>query len=193
MASFALPNEELFCYEQDIDKARELMAAAGMEDGFTLPMMVANAEPPTATSIAQTIQAQLAEINIEVEIEPLELSVYIDRWLAADFDSAVVNNGGRIDPYTMYSRYWQYDARFQEVAGYIDDSLDALMKAGQAEGDFDARYEIFAQLQRELTEKSPWIWLYTGFTYTAHQSTVTGWNPGANDSLYYLYEIELER
>lgn len=193
MASFALPVDELFCYEQDVERARELMAEAGMEDGFTLPMMVANAEPPTATSIAQILQAQLAEINIEIEIEPLELSVYIDRWLAADFDSAVVNNGGRIDPYTMYSRYWQYDARFQEVAGYIDDSLDGLMKAGQAEGDFDARYEIFAQLQHELTEKSPWIWLYTGFTYTAHQSTVSGWEPGANDSLYYLYEVELNK
>jgi peptide/nickel transport system substrate-binding protein len=191
MASLALPLEELFCYEQDVERARELMASVGMEDGFTLPMMVANAEPPTATSIAQIVQAQLAEINIEVEIEALELGVYVDRWLAADFDAAVVNNGGRIDPYTMYSRYWQYDARFQEVAGYIDDSLDQLMKAGQAEGDFGARREIFAQLQRELTEKAPWIWLYTGFTYTAHQSSVTGWNPMANDSLYYLYEVEL--
>jgi peptide/nickel transport system substrate-binding protein len=193
MASYSLPLEDLFCYEKDLDKARELMAEAGLEDGFTLNVMVANAEPPTALSEAQSIQAQLAEINITVEIEPLELSVYVDRWLAADFEAAVALNGGRIDPYTMYARYWQYDARFQDVAGYIDDDLDALMKAGQAETDPDARYEIFVDLQQQLAEKAPWIWMYAGYTYTAHQSTVEGWEPIANDTLYYLHEVTLNR
>ena len=146
-------------------------------------MMVANAEPPTALSEAQDIQSQLAEIGITVEIEPLELSVYVDRWLAGDFTSAVALNGGRTDPYTMYARYWQVDARFQNVAGYIDDELDSLMKAGQSETDPQARYDTFAELQRQLAEKAPWIWLYAGYTYTATQSSVVGWDPGANDSL----------
>ncbi len=193
MAAFALPTEELFCYEKDLDMARQLMADAGLEDGFTLPVIVANAEPPTALSEAQSIQAQLAEIGITVEIEAMELSVYVDRWLAGDFAAAVALNGGRTDPYTMYARYWQYDATFQNVAGYIDDELDALMKAGQTEADPDARYAIFADFQRQLAEKSPWVWLYAGYTYTAHQPYVMGWEPGANDSSYYLHEVSLER
>lgn len=193
MASFALPTDDLFCYEQDIAQAQALMAEAGMEDGFELSVMVANAEPPTATSIAQAIQAQLAAINITVEIEALEFGTYVDRWLAADFDAAVALNGGRIDPYTMYSRYWQYDARFQEVAGYIDDTLDELMEAGRVETDPEARYAIFSDLQTHLVETSPWLWLYTAYTYTAYQPYVTGWEPGANDSLYYLYEVSLDR
>ncbi len=193
MASFALPTEELFCYERDVERARELMAQAGLEEGFTLPVMAAQAEPPTALSEAQAIQAQLAEINITVEIEPLELSVYVDRWLAADFTAAVALNGGRIDPYTMYARYWQYDAQFQEVAGYIDDTLHELMQRGRTTADPEERYEIFAEFQRHLAETAPWIWLYTGYSYTAHQPYVTGWEPGANDSMYYLYEVQLER
>lgn len=193
MASFALPPEELFCYEQDVDLARELMAAAGFEDGFTMGVIVAVAEPPTALSEAQTIQAQLAEINITVEIENLEFSIYVDRWLAGDFDAAVALNGGRIDPYTMYARYWQWGARFQQVAGYIDDTLADLMARGRTETDPATRYDIFAEFQRHLAEKAPWIWLYTGYTYTAHQPYVAGWEPGANDSFYYLYEVSLER
>ena len=189
MASFALPPEDLFCYEKDLEKARELMAQAGMEDGFTLPVIAANAEPPVATANAQSIQAQLAEINITVEIEPLEFGNYVDRWLAADFTAAIALNGGRIDPYTMYSRYWQVDARFQDTAGYIDDTLDELMKAGRVETDPDTRFEIFRDLQTHLAETSPWVWLYAGFTYTAHQSNVSGWTPSANDSLYYLSSV----
>jgi peptide/nickel transport system substrate-binding protein len=193
MASFALPTDELFCYEQDLERAAELMAEAGLADGFTLPVIVANAEPPVATSIAQNVQAQLTEINITVEIESMELATYVDRWLAGDFTAAVALNGGRIDPYTMYSRYWQVDARFQNTAGYIDDTLDSLMKAGQVESDPEARYELFADFQRHLTETSPWIWLYAGFTYSAHQDYVTGWAPNASDSLVFLSDVQLSR
>ncbi len=193
MASFALPPEELYCYEKDLDAAKKLMADAGYEDGFTLTIIAAQAEPPTALSEAQNIQSQLAEINITVEIEPLEFATYVDRWLAADFEAAIALNGGRTDPYTMYARYWQYDARFQEVAGYIDDTLDELMKAGRAETDAEKRYEIFAELQTHLAEMSPWIWMYTGYDYTANQPYVTDWAPIANDSLYFLHRVNLER
>lgn len=193
MASFALSTDDLFCYEQDVERARELMASVGMEDGFTLNVMAANAEPPVATAIAQVIQAQLQAINISIEIESLEIGTYVDRWLAGDFEAAVALNGGRIDPYPMYSRYWQYDANFQNTAGYIDDTLDTLMKAGQIETDPDARYQIFAEFQRHLVETSPWLWLYAGFTYTAHQPTLEGWIPNANDSLYYMHNIRINR
>lgn len=193
MPSFALPTDQLFCYQQDVEKAKELMATAGYADGFDLKVMVASAEPPTAILEAETIQAQLAEININVEIEPLELSVYVDRWLAGDFEAAIALNGGRADPYTMYARYWQNNAQFSHVAGYIDDTLDSLMKDGQVEIDPAARKAIFDQFQTHLAETSPWIWLYTGFLYTGQQSYVEGFIPDPTGSLYSLSQVTLNR
>jgi peptide/nickel transport system substrate-binding protein len=191
--AWAAPVDELFCYEQDVDRARELMESAGMADGFDLTIMAANAEPPTALTEAQTIQSQLAEININVEIEPLELGVYVDRWLAGDFAAAIALNGGRVDPYPMYSRYWQNEAQFQNTAGYIDDTLDDLMRRGQAETDVAARLEIFNEFERHLAEQAPWIWLYTGFVYSAHQPYVEGWVPDPNGYWTGLSQITLAR
>ena len=191
--AFQLPTEELFCYTKDLDRARELMAAAGMEDGFTLNVIAANAEPPTALGEAQSIQAQLADIGIAVEIESLELSVYVDRWLAADFDAAVALNGGRPDPYTMYARYWTASGNLNTVAGYIDDTLDTLMAQGRAETDPAARFEIFADFQRHITEMAPWVWLYVSPEYTAQQPYVTGFVPNPTDSLYSLSQVQLDR
>ncbi|MCL4250327.1 MAG: ABC transporter substrate-binding protein [Anaerolineae bacterium] len=191
--AYQLPLDGYFCYQKDLEKARELMAAAGMSDGFTLSVIAATAEPPTALSEAQNIQAQLAEINIAVEIESLELSVYVDRWLAADFDAAIALNGGRADPYTMYARYWTSTGNLNTVAGYRDDTLDSLMAAGRAESDPAARFETFADFQRHLVEMAPWIWLYTGYEYTAQQPYVVDFIPMPNDSLYYLNQVRLER
>jgi len=193
MPAWQVPLDELFCYEQDLARAQELMAEAGLEEGFELPVIVAVAEPPTALSEAQVIQEQLRAINIEVTIESLEFGVYVDRWLAADFTAAIALNGGRSDPYPMYSRYFQYDANFNEVAGYIDDTLDSLMKQGQVETDPEARWEIFAEFQRHLAETAPWIWLYNGYTYTGQQPWVTDFTPTPTGSIFYLSEARLDR
>lgn len=193
MAAFALPTDELFCYEKDLDRARDLMAQAGLEDGFTLNVIAASAEPPTALAEAQSIQAQLAEINITVEIESMELSVYVDRWLAGDFQAAVALNGGRPDPYTMYARYWQSTGNLNNVAGYSDETLDTLMAAGRAQTDQQARYDTFAEFQRYITEQAPWVWLYVGYGYTAEQSYVTGFIPSPTSSILGLAQVQLDR
>ncbi len=191
--AYQLPISEFFCYEKDLAKARELMAQAGLADGFTLKVIAANAEPPTALSEAQSIQAQLAEIGITVEIESLELSVYVDRWLAADFEAAVALNGGRPDPYTMYNRYWTKSGNLNKVAGYIDDTLDDLMAQGKAESDPQKRLEIFSAFQKHLVEVAPWVWLYNGYEYTAQQPYVKDFIPMPTDSLYWFNQVKLER
>ena len=191
--AFQIPNDQLFCYSRDLDKAKQLMADAGMSDGFTLKMIAANAEPPVALSEAQNIQAQLADINITVEIESLELNVYVDRWLNADFDSAVALNGSGPDPYTTYNRYWLKDGRFAKTAGYGDDTLQSLMEQGRAETDPAKRLDIFTQLQQHLAEVSPWIWLYRGYDYTAQQPYVSGFVPYPTDSLISLAKVTMDR
>ncbi|MEZ4532048.1 MAG: ABC transporter substrate-binding protein [Thermomicrobiales bacterium] len=193
MPSYALPTDQLFCYTKDLEKAKALMEQAGYADGFPLTIIAASAEPPTAITEAESIQSQLADINIDVTIEPLELSVYVDRWLAGDFDAAIALNGGRPDPYTMYARYFQDGAQFANVAGYIDDTLDQLMKQGQVELDPEARKEIFNQFQTHLAEVSPWIWLYTGYLYTGQQPYVVGFVPNPTGSLYSLGQVSLDR
>ncbi|MCC7209842.1 MAG: ABC transporter substrate-binding protein, partial [Anaerolineae bacterium] len=191
--AYQMPTSEFFCYGQDLDKARQLMEQAGYADGFTIGSIVATAEPPTALSEAQTLQAQLAAINITLEIEQLELSVYVDRWLAGDFDTAVALNGGRPDPYTMYARYWTSTGNLQKVSNYIDPTLDELMAAGRAEADPAARLAIFSDFQRHLTEVAPWLWLYAGYEYTAQQPYVKDFQPDPNDSLISFRQVKLER
>lgn len=191
--AYQIPLDQYACYTRDVTKAKELMDKAGMKDGFTIKAIVANAEPPTALAEAQTIQAQLAEIGITVEIESLELSVYVDRWLAGDFDTAVALNGGRSDPYTMYARYWTKTGNLQKVANYIDDTLDTLMNEGKAETDPQKRFEIFANFQKHLVEVAPWIWLYNGYEYTAQQKYVEGFVPNPTDALTSFSQVKLNR
>lgn len=190
--AYSTDTSELFCYSRDVEKAKKLLADAGYPDGFSATVIAATGEPPTAASEAQVIQAQLAEIGIDLDIKMMELNVYIDAWLKADFDMAVALNGGRADPFTMYNRYWTKAGNLQKVSNYIDDTLDELMQKGRAETDPDARKAVFSDFEKHITEVSPWIWLYNSYGYTAQQKNVEGFQPSPTGSLFSLSNVTVK-
>lgn len=190
MPAYASDPSTLFCYTQDVDKAKELMKEAGV-DGFEATVIVATGEPPVASAEAQVLQSQLAEIGIKLNIELLELNVYVDRWLAGDFDMAVAQNGGRPDPYPMYNRYFTKDGNLVKVSQFTDDELDSLLQQGRVETDVAKRKEIFQKFEHRLAELSPWIWLSTSNLYTAQLKTVSGFVPSPTGSLFGLTEVKI--
>ncbi|MBO9589123.1 ABC transporter substrate-binding protein [Devosia sp.] len=191
MPAFAQDPSTLFCYEQDLEKAKALMAESGVS-GFTAKVIGATGEPPVAASEAQVLQAQLAEIGINLEIEMMELNVYVDTWLAGNFDMAVAQNGGRPDPYPMYNRYFTKDGNLLKVSNFVDDTLDTLMREGQAETDPAKRVEIFHKFENHLVEQAPWLWLSTGYGYTAQLKTVSGFVPSPTGTLFGLTEVSIQ-
>lgn len=191
MPAFAQDPANLFCYEQDLDKAKQLMAESGV-DGFTAKVIAATGEPPVAASEAQVLQAQLAEIGVNLEIEIMELNVYVDTWLAGNFDMAVAQNGGRPDPFPMYNRYFTKDGNLVKVSNFTDDELDSLMKQGQAETDPAKRVEIFQAFESRLAEQAPWLWLSTGYSYTAQLNTVSGFEASPTGTLFGLTKVSFK-
>jgi hypothetical protein len=68
-------NESAEVFAYDPDRARELLAEAGVSDGdisFTMPVFGTNVAP----RLSQLLQADLKEVGIEVELEQLDLTPY---------------------------------------------------------------------------------------------------------------------
>lgn len=192
MPAYASDPSTLFCYSQDVEKAKQLMRDAGFADGFSATVIAATGEPPVASSEAQVLQSQLAAIGIKLDIKMMELNVYVDAWLKGDFDMAVAQNGGRPDPFPMYNRYFTKDGNLLKVSNYVDDTLDGLMQEGRKETDPAKRKEIFAKFEAHLAEMSPWVWLSTSYSYTAQLKTVHGFEPSPTGTLYSLSKVTLD-
>lgn len=174
------------CAERDLTKAASFLAKAGKSDGIKIKTIVSQGEYATSVNEAQSLKSQLAEAKITLELEVLESGAYVDRWVAGTFDAAVALNGGRPDPDGMYSRYFTSKGNLNKVAGYSSPKLDQLFAAGKATTDEAQRKSIYAQVSTELENNAPWIWLFTGFTYTATTNQVKGFVPMSNGSLQYL-------
>jgi peptide/nickel transport system substrate-binding protein len=187
------PYDGLPCDGPDPELATQLLAEAGYPDGISIETIVITGENETNINVAQNLQAQLAEVGVDLELVQLEGNVYVDRWLAADFDSALSENNSSADPHLTYSRYFITGANFENVAGeeITSPELDELFAQGLAETDPEARVSIYAEISRTLLEESPWVWLYRGFRFWAHVPEVEGFVPHPDGSLTSLAQATL--
>jgi peptide/nickel transport system substrate-binding protein len=175
--------EGLPCDPPDLDAARKLLAEAGHPDGLTLKTIVMVGEYATATNIAQSVQAQLKKIGVNLELQQQQTNVYVDNWLNANYDAAVALNGGDTDPYLMYGRYFSDNASLAKPAGLSDPRLDQLLQQADATTDDAQRQQLFGQLQQELLRLSPWVWLQQNQSYYLLGNDVEGFKAQTTESL----------
>ena len=77
-------------YEQDVEKAKELLKEAGYPDGFDLEISVCSADQPHVDT-AQVLAEQLKAIGVNVTIEPMEWEAWLeDVYAGRKFQSTVV-------------------------------------------------------------------------------------------------------
>ena len=70
-------NDSIPFNEYDLDAAKEKLEQAGYPDGFSCTLMV-NSNNAVSMKIAQILQNQLAQINIDVKVEQLEKATWND-------------------------------------------------------------------------------------------------------------------
>lgn len=169
-------------YEYDLDRARELMAEAGYEDGFSTEVW-ANSNTESLRAV-QFLQQQLAQINVDVNVVPLEAGVAAQRiWSVESAEDAEVQ---------MYYGGWSSSTGDADwgirplllgentppsmfnVAYYANDDLDAAINGAIGTADPDERAAYYETAQRLAWEGAPWIFLGVTDLIAAQTSDVTG-------------------
>ena len=187
------PYAGLPCDAPDPEAAQDLLAEAGHEDGISASMIINSDGYANAVSEAQTVEAQLSDVGIDLELEVLESGVYVQRWIDVEFDIALARNGGRPDPHHMYARYFHSDGDLNYVATHGSEELDELVDAGRMEEDPDERQAIYQELSETLIEEAPWTWMYTGFEYRVVQPEVEDFTGFSDGSLRTLRETRIDQ
>jgi peptide/nickel transport system substrate-binding protein len=137
------------------------------------------------------LKAQLAKAGITMDLELVDDSTFVSRWLAADFATSIANNGGRIDPDTMYTRYFTSTGNLNKVAGYSSATLDALFAKGKSTGNVTQRRLAYKAISQELEDNAVWIWLFSPYEYRVTSKSLTGFIPLATGSLLELRKADL--
>jgi peptide/nickel transport system substrate-binding protein len=154
-------------YSHDVEKAKSLMAEAGVTSA-TIDMLATSDYPETSTA-SQIIASNLAEIGITLTIRTPDFATWLDEQNAGNFDMLMMSWIGNIDPDDFY--YSQHhSAGGSNAQKYSNPEVDSLLDAGRSETDDAARKDIYAQAATIIADEASYIYLY-------NPAVIQAWSP----------------
>jgi peptide/nickel transport system substrate-binding protein len=160
-------------FAKDPARARTLLAEAGVPNGFELVMDHYSAQP--YPDIAQTLQANLAEIGIRLRLMPGENRQVLTKTRARQHEMALTSWGADyFDPNSNAEAFCVNtdngsDARNRTLAwrnSWKDDGFTRRTEEALREPDAAKRLALYDRLQRDHMEQGPFV-IMLQTTYTA--------------------------
>ena len=160
--------------ETDIERAKQLMADAGLADGFSTTI-TSWSQYSFLSNAAVVLQEQLRQIGIEAELNLVENATMIEQvYTNKEFDIAVTGDSAYVDPNTLILPAFKTDESGNFVS-YSNPEMDTLIEDGIAATDQEARAEIYRQIQQIVLDDRPWIPFFVANQYEAMRNNVKGY------------------
>ncbi len=165
---------------QDINKANQLLDAAGLTKGADGVRVGADSKPLTYdinvvtgwsdwVSACQIMAQNLKAIGITASAKPYDFSTWFDKVTKGDFDLSIGWSSGGATPFNFYRG--QMSQRSYQPTGttagenwqrYVSKKADELLNQFAATSDAAQQKDIAAQLQQAFATEAPAIPLFPG-------------------------------
>ena len=174
-------------YEQDLERAEELLREAGWwDEGFTVSILVE--DNPAFEPIGLILKDSLEGLNPNFRVNVLTVSEsQFDRAHGADpfeFAMWIKNADPFVDPHFYMDTYMHPDGEWGSRLGFRNgyedpDQIAELIDAGFATTDIEEREQIYGELLSLLYEDPMWIYPAQEVNAQAYRSWVEGfvYNP----------------
>ncbi len=173
-------------YNQDIDKAKELLAEAGYPNGFDFTITV----PSNYTQhvdTAQVLVEEFKEIGVNATIQEVEWNTWLsDVYTGRQFESTVVGvDASTLTAYALLSRF-RSDAK-NNFINYNNADYDAAFDAAIAAVDDEEKTEHYHECERILAETAANVYIQDLPEFVALNKKFTGY------TFYPLYAQDIAK
>jgi peptide/nickel transport system substrate-binding protein len=151
-------------YKLDVAKAKELLAKAGLKDGFSVTMDTRSTAE--ITGVAQAMQQTFAQAGIKLEILPMDSKQALTKYRARQHDIYIGNWGSDYqDPNSNADTFAANDdnsdtAKAKPLAwrnAWDPGPLTAKTRAAVMERDGEKRAQMYKELQKSVSDDGPFV------------------------------------
>ena len=185
-------------YSYNVEKAKQILADAGVELPINVTMDVINSAP--FTDIAQSLQSTFAQAGINFEIIPGTGAQVITKYRARTHEAMLLYWGPDfMDPHSN-AKAFAYNADNSDDkyastttwrnAWAVPEEMNKETLAALAEADAEKRNQMYIDLQKKVQEKAPFAIMFQAVNQVGMQPNVTGYVNGATSDFVYYRLVE---
>jgi peptide/nickel transport system substrate-binding protein len=165
--------DEFFVYEDDPDRARELLEEAGYGDGLELTLTIPN-DSAEDRDVAVWVQSNLREIGVDLTIDEMPRSAFNERKQRHEH-AFFVDNWISITNDALYHVFWLLRSECCNYARYGNEEVWDLIDTYMLSDDEDERDEAAREVQRLAVEDAAWVFLYQPDLVIVTQADIHGY------------------
>ncbi|MFK4825724.1 ABC transporter substrate-binding protein [Paenochrobactrum sp. BZR 588] len=150
-------NEKFPVPARDVEKAKQLLAEAGVELPVNIEMSTGN--DPVSQQRAQVIQAMAAEAGFNISLRATEFATMLSENAVGNFEMSLQGWSGRIDPDANIHSFVHKTGSNNDVK-YYNAEVDKLLDQARAEPDPKVRKELYDKTTEILQHDLPLLYLY---------------------------------
>ncbi len=189
-------------YRQDLDRAEDLLEAAGWQDTdgdgvldgmvfldpefdgqlegvkrLPFKFTIATSNRSDRIALCELLRENLDQIGIVCNVRPVEFTVLQQMAREHKFHAQFAGWGTGTDPDTS-ENLWTTKAidSGRNYVAYSSPAIDKLFQEGKYELDPEKRRRIYQQIHLKLYEDQPYTWLYFRNAYFAFNKSLRGYN-----------------
>lgn len=176
--------------ERNLDEARKLLEEAGQGGGFSTKLTVLNKAVTQAT--AAIVQANLAEIGIDVQIDALDAGAYWaygENDASKDLELVFVEYRGKFDPGFQTQWFTADQIGTWNWQRWNSPEFDALHKQGAVEPDTKKREQLYIDAQKLMDDSAAFWWItHNAYTFAYKDTLAPGILPNGNQWQYAAFK-----
>ena len=160
-------------YSVDIEKAKDLLADAGYEDGFDLKITVPNNYEPHKGA-AEIIVENLKEIGVNATIDLVEFTAwYDDVYVGRNYEATVVAVDGTLSPSSWFEK--NVSTSDNNFTNYNNPEFDEKYNQAVATTDDEEKITLYKELQTILSDTAASVYLEDPANIVAINSKLGGY------------------
>ncbi len=140
---------------------------------------------PTFNQYGELFRAQLAEVGVEVILQPLDPPVFADRvFTQRNFDTNIISYCNGTDPQIgvrrMYTSANIAPVPFSNSSAYRNAQVDQLFDRAQATVDQQQGARVYRQIQEILVRELPYMWVVETSSTRVFRAQCQGFGPSGH-------------
>ncbi len=186
-------------YPYDPAKAKELLAAAGVQPGFKVELLAYSTPRgynPAGPDLAVALQGYFAKVGIEADIRKLDIGAFLATVRSGKYQGMFLSgfSGDNGDPDNFLNALFHSGQMpVGDTSHYKNPEVEKLMDEAARTPEMAKRVALYKTVQQQIMEDAPWVFVNSVLQVRAIRKEVKGFQLNPTQMFFDMDQVSVEK